>query len=306
MRFSTFVFRNVLQRRIRSTLTITGMAVAVTAVVALVGLSDGVNRTMLQQYVQRGVSLIVVRSDELSPINTTMSEKVAHDIEALDGVEATCPGLLKVIPIEECGVSPIVIQGWPAGNFMFGQIALVPGKGEILSEKNQGQKSVIVGRELAHLKSVKVGDSLTIGGSGGPDDQYRVVGIFQSVADMENGMVVMLLEDAQRAFGHTGLITGCTVRLRDNSEKNVQAITKTIETEIAKQNDLTGVLRAKPPDAFVQTNGQMQVFKWFAWAVSVIALVIGGIGVLNTMFMSVFERTREIGILRAIGWRRSA
>ncbi len=301
MRFSTFVFRNVFRRPVRSTLTVTGMAVAVTAVVALVGLSDGFNRTMLQQYVLRGVSLMVTRKDSLALLNTTMPEKVVHDIEALDGVEATCPGLLSVNPIDELGSEPVGIQGWPAGNHMFHEIKLV--SGEILSEKNRGQKSVIVGQELARLKSVKVGDTLSIGGDG---EKYHIVGVYQSVADMENGMVIMLLEDAQKAFGEAGKITGCTVKLKDNSPENIEAMGKRIETQIAEQNNLKGKLRAKPPDQFVQNNGQMKMFKGFAWAVSLVTLVISGIGVLNTMFMSVFERTREIGILRAIGWRRSA
>ena len=301
MRFSTFVFRNVLRRPVRSTLTITGMAIAVTAVVALVGLSDGFNRSMLKQYIDRGVSLIVTRNDSVSLLNTVMPEKVAHDIEALPGVVATCPGLLSINPIEEIGSDMIGIQGWPAGNYMFREITLV--SGEILSEKNRGKKTVIIGQELARLKSLKIGDTLTIGGS---DDKYHIVGTFKSVEDLENGMVIMLLDDAQKAFGQSGKITGCTVRLSNNSPENIGAISKAIEAQIADQNNLNGKLRAKSPNQFVETNGQMKMFKGFAWAVSLIALVIGGIGVLNTMFMSVFERTREIGILRAIGWRRNA
>jgi putative ABC transport system permease protein len=273
------------------------MAVAVTAVVALVGLSAGITRAMLEQYVKRGISLIVTRKDSVQVINTTMPEKVAHDIEALDGVVATCPGLLSINTVDEIGSSdPIAIQGWPAGNYMFGQIQLV--SGEILSEKNRGNKSVIVGERLAELKSVKLRDTLTIS-----EDKYQVVGIYKSVADMENSMIIMLLEDAQKAFGQSGQITGCTVKLKDNTPENVQAIGELIAGQIAEQNGLKGKLRAKPPDEFVNQNGQMKMFRGFAIAVSVITLVIGGIGVLNTMFMSVFERTREIGILRAIGWR---
>jgi putative ABC transport system permease protein len=296
MRFTTFVSRNIFRRKIRSTLTITGMAIAVTAVVALVGLSDGFNRTMLQQYVKRGISLIVTRKDSLAILNTVMPEKVVHDIQAMDGVEATCPGLLSVNPIEELGSDPIAVQGWDAGNYMFHEVDMVSGR--TLSAEDHGKKSIIVGRQLSDLKGVKLGDKLTIS-----DEKYQVVGVYTSIADLENGMVIMLLDDAQRAFGQKDKITGCTVKLKDNSEKNVQAVSDRIETQIAEANNLKGKLRAKPPDAFVQTNGQMKVFRLFAWVVSLITLVVSGIGVLNTMFMSVFERTREIGILRAIGWR---
>jgi putative ABC transport system permease protein len=297
MRFSTFIFRNVFRRPVRSTLTITGMAVAVTAVVALVGLSNGFQRSMLQQYVDRGISLIVTRN-EASVAAATMPEKVASDIKGLPGVVETCPGLLSFNPIDELGSDPMIIQGWAEGNYMFTQ--LKPVEGEILSAKNHGQKAVVVGDELARLKSIKIGSTLSIGGDG---DKYQVVGIFKSSADMESTMVIMFLTDAQQAFGHAHQITGCTVKLKDNGSENVQRVANAIETRIADENALKGKLRAKAPMDFIRQNNMMSFAQGFAWAVSIIALVIGGIGVLNTMFMSVFERTREIGILRAIGWR---
>ena len=94
MRFSTFIFRNVLRRRIRSTLTMTGMAVAVTFVVVLVGLANGLSKSMLKLYVDRGVSLIVTNKGSINPLSGTMPAKVAKEIEKLDGVSATCAGLV--------------------------------------------------------------------------------------------------------------------------------------------------------------------------------------------------------------------
>ena len=117
---------------------------------------------------------------------------------------------------------------WPfkaglAGNYMFGQIK--PTSGEVLGEKHRGQKAVIVGEELARLKSVKVGNTLTIS----DEEVPRIVGVFKSEADLENSMIIMLLNDAQRTFGQAGRITGCTVTLKDKSPEGVEAAMQKIE-----------------------------------------------------------------------------
>ena len=300
MRFTTFIFRNVLRRRIRSTLTLTGMAVAVTFVVVLVGLANGLSKSMLKLYVDRGVSLIVTDKGSISPISGTLPAKLATDIEKLPGVVTTCPGLVDFQTVEELGTEPVGIQGWPAGNYMFRELKMIAG--ENLSDRNIDSKSVIVGSTLANVRPsvVKVGQTLTVNGT-----EFHIAGIFDSAEDLENGMVVMLLGDAQKVLGKAGKITGCTVKVKDTSEASIAAIRDQIEGPVAAANGLTDKIRAKSPGEFVKQNGQIRMVTAFAWLVSIVTLVISGILVLNTMFMAVFERTREIGILRAIGWRPS-
>jgi putative ABC transport system permease protein len=221
MRFTTFIFRNVLRRRIRSTLTLTGMAVAVTFVVVLVGLANGLSKSMLKLYVDRGVSLIVTDKGSISPISGTLPAKLAEDIKKLPGGKDTCAGLVDFQTVEELGTEPVGIQGWPAGNYMFRELKITDG--ENLSDKNIDSKSVIVGSTLANVRPsvVKVGQTLTVNGT-----EFHIVGIFDSAEDIENGMVVMLLGDAQKVLGKVGKMTGCTVRIEDTSERNIAAISK--------------------------------------------------------------------------------
>lgn len=298
MRFHTFVLRNVFRRRLRSTLTMTGMAIAVGAVVALVGISKSFEKSLLELYQRRGVALVVTSSNQVNPLSGSMKEEVGTTIASLEGVEGVCPGLVDVLSFENMGTQSIVVQGWPIWAYMFDELKIV--QGDPLTEKSRGSKAILLGKDLAENAKLKLGQKVSMS-----DEEYHVQGIYDSGSDLENGMAVMLLEDAQKLTGKPGQITGCTVRVKDFTTEGVEKVRLLIEGQVAEKLHLKGKLRAKPPSDFVKSNTQIRAAKAMAWMTSVVALFIGFIGMLNTMFMSVFERTREIGILRAIGWRPS-
>ena len=196
--------------------------------------------------------MIVTRTG-LYPANATLPAKMAGEIEALDGVEATCAGLVDFQPIQECGTEPIGMQGWPAGNYIFGELKIVHGTN--LSERDRGSKAVVIGTTLADEKTLQVGQTITIS-----DEKFHVAGIFESEEDTENSMVIMLLDDAQKAFGKAGLITGCTVNVKDTSAEGVVAVRAAIEGPIAEKFGLKGkILREVPVRRQEQGSGSAVV-----------------------------------------------
>lgn len=237
MHFSTFVLRNVLRRRIRSTLTMTGMAVAVTFVVVLVGLSNGLSKSMLKLYLDRGVSLIVTNKGSVSPLASTIPAKVAKEIEKVPGVTDTCAGLVDFQTVEDFGQEPIGIQGWPAGNYMFRELKIIGG--ESLSDRDPGSKGILVGSNLASVKKLKVGQTLTLS-----DEKFHIVGIFEG-EDLENSMIIMLLDNAQKVLGKLNMMTGCTVKLKDTSDASIAAVREEIEGPVADRCGLSGKLRTR-------------------------------------------------------------
>jgi putative ABC transport system permease protein len=286
MGFLTFITRNMLGRPVRTVLTVLGVGVGIAAVVMLTGISWGFERSMAAAYKSRGIDLIVVRAGVSDQLSSNLDEKLGETIRGVPGVEAVAPSLMDAVSFEEANLASVLASGWEPGGLLIRALRIIDGR----ALETGDTRSVMLGRILALNLKKKVGEPVSIAG-----EPFQVVGIYESDSLFENGGLVVPLGELQRMMGRKGMVTGFVIVARPDTD--VKALGKSIESKIP------GVA-AIPAHAYVQTNVQIRLARAMAGATIGVALVLGSIGLLNTMAMAVYERTGEIGLLRALGWRR--
>jgi putative ABC transport system permease protein len=295
MRFYTFVLKNVIRRRMRSSLTVIGVAVAVGAVVSLVGISNSSERSFLEMYQRQNVAILVQQRGAKQRLTSVLDANLGEKIARLPGVTHAIPGLVDFTSIEELGSDAVVLQGWEPGSPLM--LKLDIGKkeegGRYLEPGDE--HCVLLGEELAAALGKHLGDKVPLFDSG----SYKIVGIIRSPIGYESHMMVLSLKDLQKIMGRKDQVTGFAIMVDHPDDKaRVQEICAAI-TALAPKT-----IEAKSAVDSVKNTTEIRFIHAMSWLTSAIAIIIGVVGVLNTMIMSVAERTREIGILRAIGWKK--
>jgi putative ABC transport system permease protein len=290
MRFLIVVLKNTIRRPLRSILTVFAIAIAVGSVVSLVGIASGFEESFLTLYKGAGVDLIVVRAGAKQRLTSTLDESLGAEIKKVPGVREVIPGLADVVSFEEFNLYGVLVQGWVPETVAFKHITILEGR----ALKRDDQKAVMLGSVLAKSLGKKVGDRLDISG----DKDYEVVGIYKSNNIFEEGALIIPLAQLQRMMERTGQVTGFSILAENPHDKAA------LERIRHKVEGMESGLTVLTTDEHVKSVTEIQLAKAMAWLTSSVALLIGFFGIMNTMIMSVHERTKEIGILRAIGWRR--
>jgi putative ABC transport system permease protein len=300
MRFLTFIRHNLFRQKVRSLLTSLGVAVSITAVVALVSTSSGFKNALSSSFVANGIDMVVVRAGLSDTSTSSLPESSADRLRALPGVGRVEPYLTEAITEQGAGVMGVTFKGLTPDSELLKNLKIVDGE----RLKSGDQKSVMVGKSLSQSLGKKVGDSLQL-----EQETFKVVGVFDASNVLDNGQAIVFLADLQKVLDRPAQVTGFQIVLAKElpDKEDTQKTVTRLREQIRDLKDESGskFLSALPTKDFVSSDMQIRLAGAMAWGTSLIALVIGTIGILNTMVMSVLERTREIGILRAIGWRKS-
>ncbi len=291
MWFTTVILRNIRRRPLRSFLTLISVAMAVCAVDSLVGVSNGFKATFLNYYEGIGIDLLVVRSGSARRLTSTMDESLATEIEKIDGVMEVIPGLVDVVSFPEYNLDLVPISGLTPETRVFDYMEVKSGR----MLKNSDHRGVMLGVTLAENLGKKAGEKLEIIEG---DEPFEIVGVYDGFNVIQNGSMVVSVKDLQTLMGREGQISGISIRVTESDDKELLA---TVARKIEK---LENGIAVRPTREHVESLQEIKTAIAMAWVTSTIATIIGAIGMLNTMFMSVQERTLEIGILRAVGWSR--
>lgn len=289
MGFLQLVWANLLGRPVRSLLTVSGVAVAVGAVAALVGISSGLERSLRDAYEGRGVDIIVLQRGKLQQTSSVLPEEIGEKIAALPGVASCTPGLTDVVALDDNDLLGVPLQGWPLGSHLLEQFNVV--SGNPLSEA--GKRQVLLGSALAESTKRAPGEKIELLDG----ESYTITGIFDSANIFENGAVVMPLKDLQKLMLREEEVTAFTIVADRHDREFVEALQPKIE-------QVASGLKASLARDFASNSAETRIARSFAWLTSTVAIIIGAVGVLNTMLMAVYERTAELAMMRAVGWRR--
>jgi len=284
--FTGFAWKNLWRRRLRTLLTLVGITMGIGAFVALVGFSRAFEHEWMRLYTSSGTDIAVV---ETNFINTSLEESIGSKISAVPDVALAAPMIFNLIDLTPD--TNALVYGWRADSYELDSLNFISGR-----RFRDGVPEVILGKSLAGDLKKNVGDILPIQGS-----NFTVVGVFHGGSALEEGAVIMPLDQMQIISSMQGKVTAFHVRLKPiPAGEEYDHYVHRAETEI--EAAVPGV-HADPAADRAANNQLVQLAHSVAWGTSSIALFIGILGIANTMAMSVFERTREIGILRALGWK---
>ena len=304
MHFATFILKNISRRRTRSILTILGLAVAVGSMVALLGVTAKAEKSAIGAFESRRIDLVAQQAGRSSGLNSDFSEYFVEQAKKLPLVEGISAAVVNLIDVtRESGYTDqVMILGWRPDNFGYEDHQLLAGR---KLQEGDRRKTMLGSKTAENLKK-GVGDTVVFGRpeKDNTENVFEVIGVYQSPVVYENGGAIVSIEDGRVLTGME--VSGFSVRVKKaspDSTAEVEEVRRQIET-LRDPNDPSVRLTASTPGEFADRLSQLNMVRALSWIVSAIAIIIGIIGMVNTMAMSVLERTQEIGILRAIGWPR--
>lgn len=311
--------------KMRSALTMLGVIIGVSSVVLMVGIGQGSQQQVTERIESLGTNLLMVRPGSPSQTNVrsffSRSRGGSSDVltsNDADAIEKHVTGLLGISPELSSNMQAIVGNQ----NMQVSVTGVVPDYtivnnfdvefGSFITEKHleNQEKVVVLGQEVVRTlfgTENPIGENMRF-----QNHIFKVIGIMeekgqQGSTNQDEIALIPLTTMQKRVQGTMGV---STINVSVEKQEEMDQIASLIETVVRNEHRITNVADqdfniANQSDTVETLNEVTQTFTFLLGGIAAISLIVGGIGVMNIMLVSVTERTREIGICKAIGAKKA-
>lgn len=282
MSFLALVFVNLRRHKVRTLIGVSGISFGVAAMLAILSIVLGAI-AMFERILSSDSQYLVFERDVSDLFFSSVPVESADAIRALPFVESAQPVLFGIV--SSPGHPIITCFGVEAGDARVAGAEWLAGNPEDFATETG---HIYLGERAAGFLHARVGDEVPIG-----RETFKVGGVLRSSNGFEDGGVFLPLAEAQKFFHRDGVSSVVTVKLRDKADGDAlkKAVSLDFPSLIALENR-----------EFSRGYSQFKILNLTGWAVGICAFLLGGLGVANTMIMSVFGRIKEIAVLRACGF----
>ncbi|MEK6908459.1 MAG: ABC transporter permease [Nanoarchaeota archaeon] len=297
---------NIRHRKLRSWLTIIGIIIGVAAILSLVTISRSLESTLEAQFEQFGANRILISPKGFQGPGTVSEGLTTEDLETVEdisGFKYVVPWVFvstEVIYKDEVGFT--LINGIPAD--IFEEFSLDSGadldEGRFLEDGDKFE-AVVGSRIVQDMFDDKLGIGSDIEIEG---QEFEIVGIYEETGNSQDDSQISIpLETAREIFNKPDDVDGIVAQVRGADD--IPRLQKEIEKKLERKRGDTNFQVVTATQILEQLNEVLGIIQFVLVGIAAISLVVGGVGIMNSMYTSVLERTKEVGIMKSIGARNS-
>ena len=297
---------NIRHRKLRSWLTVIGIIIGVAAIISLVTVSRSLESTIESQFEQFGANRIIISPKGFQGPGTVsegLTTKDVRTIERISGFKYVVPAIFISTEVKykkEVGFT--LINGIPSENFeeffLDSNSQLKEGR---FIEPGDRFEAVVGSRVVEDMfdNPLKLGSKIEIRGQ-----DFEIVGILEEIGNsQDDNQINIPLETAREIFNKPDDVDGIIAQVK--SPDDIPLLQERIERELERDRHDTNFQVVTATQILEQIGEVLGVIQFVLVGIAAISLIVGGIGIMNSMYTSVLERTKEIGIMKAIGAKNS-